>query len=136
MKNLTITLIALITSANVFAAQMTQTEINDYIVDTAKELRRDLWVAGHEEVGSWHEKATLELINDHVKQENMQHYEDALDREQISDIYRCFHRKGCEVHFIGTSSEYWGGYGQEAHFVLLNTKDRYHHTISHVVYAE
>lgn len=136
MKYIITTITALILSSNLFAAEMTRSEIENHIIQTAKELRRDLWVAGHAEVDSWHQKATLELINDHVKKENNQYYEDSLDRDEISDIYRCFYRKSCEVHFIGTSSEYWGGYGTEAHFVLLNTSTRKHHIISHVTYAE
>lgn len=136
MKNIFISLLVLFLSNASFAQSMTLNEQEAYITDVAKELRRELWINGYEDVDSWQEKASLELLNDHVRNENNSRYEQSLDRDEISELFKCYHRSYCEVYFVGTSSNYWGGYGQEAHFVLLYPETQKHEIISHVVYAE
>lgn len=136
MKNLVIAIITLFNVSIAFAAQMTEQDQQEYIRVLAKDLRRDLWRSGHEDVSSVERKVTLEQLNDHVRKENNQNYETPLNRDEISQLFRCYHRVNCELYYVGTSSEYWGGYGAEGHFVLLDVINEKHEMISHVEYAE
>ena len=115
---------------------MTEAEKAEYLTYTAKELRRDLWRSGHEDVHSHIEKVTKEKLDEYVKHENNEDYDDMLDQDQISDLYRCHYRKTCELHLINVSGSYWGGYGVSAHFILLDTLKRKHYEIAHTAYAE
>lgn len=136
MKKSLIIILAFLNISFAYAADMTPQEQEDKIQDIAKGLRRNLWRSGHEDVDSYEEKVELAVLNDHVRKENNSHYEQPLDREEIAKLFKCFHRSSCELYYIGTSGEYWGGYGAEAHFVLLNIKTKKYELISHVVYAE
>lgn len=139
MKNL-IALISLLTILTPFAMAkadtMTVVEQDDLIIAIAKDLRRDFWVSGHQDVNSHEEKVTLAFLNDYVKKEANNRYESPLSRDEISSLFSCFHRSGCEVYFIGVSAEYWGGYGETGNFVLLNTSNEKYELISHTIYAE
>lgn len=139
MKKL-IAIVSLLTILTPFAITkadtMTVSDQDDLVIEIAKELRRDFWVSGHQDVNSYEEKITLDFLNDYVKKESNHRYESPLSRDEISSLYSCFHRKGCEVYFIGVSAEYWGGYGETGNFVLLNTSNRKYEMISHTIYAE
>ena len=129
-------LITSISFTPVFADTMTLEDQESYIEDLAKYLRRDAWRSGHEEVSSYHVKATKEFLDDFVKSESNGRYESALDSDEIADLYRCFYRQQCELYYVGVSSEYWGGYGETGNFILLNVTKENHRRISHTVYAE
>lgn len=105
-----------------------------YVENAAKEIRRDLWIRGYEDVSSQVTFMNKERINDYVKKGNS--YEQDLNRDEISELYRCEHKESCEVYLVSVSSSYYSGYGIESHFVLLNTAEQTSTQISHVVYAE
>jgi hypothetical protein len=107
-----------------------------YVDSVAKELRRDMWVAGHDYVNSSITKVTKAILDEYVANDQNRNYEDSLSRDEISNLYRCHYNTMCELFLVVVSSEYWGGYGEEGNFVLLNTKLRNHSTISHVIYSE
>lgn len=107
---------------------------NEYVTQVAKSIRRDLWVNGYEDVVSNEYFVTKSMLDEHVKQGN--NYENHLDSDEVSELYKCYYRSFCELYLVRVSSNYWGGYGEEAHFVALNTEKGKHEVFSHVVYAE
>lgn len=113
---------------------MSTSEQTEYIANKAKKIRRSYWIDGYEGVESSEYFVTKELLDDHVKQSNS--YETHLDREEISQLYRCYYSQSCELYLVRVGSNYYGGYGEEAHFVLLHTKSKKSFTIAHTVYAE
>ena len=135
MKVLLIIILAIATQTNAFAS-MTPTEELKYVKQVAKEIRRDLWIAGHEDVDSSEGKMTKSELDNYVKQEINSRYETPLDSEEISELYRCHYTSHCSLYIISANSSYYSGYGIENHFVLLNTDEAKHVAISHVVYAE
>lgn len=134
MKSL-ITVILVLLSFNTFAA-LSEAQQEERMVDIAKKIRRGYWVSGHEEVDSSTMKVTKDFLDEHVKWETMRNFEEPLERDQVSDLYRCFYGKTCTLYWVGVSAEYWGGYGTSDHFILLNTESGKYREISHITYAE
>lgn len=139
MKNLIILSLAIL--PNMLFAQMseefmTAAEQKAYVDKEAKEIRRQYYIAGHQYVNSSQHYQKKSDLDYYVKRETQSRYEEALDSEQISDLYRCYYSKTCEVYLVSLSSDFHGGYGQESHFILLNTKKGNHQEISHTVYSE
>lgn len=132
------TLITLIILSISFLAQaqntMTYLERDSFIEDVAKGERRTLYIAGHDYVDSSVTYPTKADLDQYFSQE--ERYESYLDADEINDVYKCFHAYSCRVYHIGTSSEYWGGYGVEGAFVLLNIKLRNHTVLRHTIYSE
>jgi hypothetical protein len=112
---------------------MTIAEQNKYVNKILKEFRKSFWRAGHEYVESRFNLLNKELAEKYTNSERNSRYYDPLDRDQISNIYECLYNKNCNVFRIHLNSEYWGGYGVEAKFVLLNiisgTSTRFEHTV-------
>jgi len=106
------------------------------IKEEAKELRRELWVSGHTNVDSYSEYMTKEMLDTYMKRDYYQNFEDMLGSDQISDVYKCFYSKSCEVYKIIRSGEMFGGYGSEAFFVMLYTKSGKIRTHGHLIYSE
>tara|TARA_Y100000389_G_C17221192_1_gene393435 strand:+ start:304 stop:708 length:405 start_codon:yes stop_codon:yes gene_type:complete len=134
MKTL-LTLIFLATSLSTLAQDlMTHSERNTYVEQVAKDERRTLYIAGHDYVGSSITYPSLSDLDQYFSKE--ERYESYLDSDEIASVYRCFYAKACLVYHIGTSSEYWGGYGVEGAFVLLNIEMKNHSTFRHTIYSE
>ena len=106
----------------------------EYVDKVAKGIRRNLWINGYEDVASNEYFVTKAMLDAHVKQGNQ--YENYLDSDEIAELYKCYYRSYCELYLVRVSSNYWGGWGEEAHFVTLNTEKKKHEVYSHVVYAE
>jgi hypothetical protein len=113
---------------------MSKLEQANFIDDVAKEIRRDLWINGYEDVSSNQYFVTKSLLDNHVKKDRQ--YESHLDSDEVSELYKCYYRTYCELYLVRVSSNYWGGYGEEAHFIALNTERKKYETFSHVIYAE
>lgn len=113
---------------------MTHAQREAYVEKVGKSIRKELYIAGHDYVTSTISYPSKGDLNDYFSADK--YYEDYLDQEQISQIYKCFHSKICRVYYISTSSEYWGGYGIEGAYVLLDIKKRTHKRLIHSVYAE
>lgn len=105
-----------------------------YVENVAKEIRRDLWVRGYEDVESQVTFMNKARIYEHIKDSDS--YEQRLNKDEISELYKCEYKKTCEVYLVSVSSSYYSGYGVEAHFVLLNTAEQTNTQISYVLYAE
>lgn len=106
----------------------------EYVDKVAKEIRRNLWRTGYLEVNSNEYFVTKTMLDAHVKQDNQ--YENYLDSDEIAELYKCYYRSYCELYLVRVSSNFWGGWGEEAHFVALNTEKKKHEVYSHVVYSE
>lgn len=139
MRSLLITFTFLL-SASLLAADkpsekyMSLKEQGEYITKTAKNIRRSYWIQGHEEVSSSETFVTKKILDNHYADNSS--FENSLDDEEFSQLYRCYNSKKCELYLVNVSGSYWGGWGQSAHFVLLFTEKKRHSEISHVVYAE
>ena len=128
---------ALFLSFAAFSSQkMTKKEQEKYVKKVAKELRRSLWVRGYEDVTSNSVFVTKEILNKHVRDENNSSYEESLDSDQIADLYRCYYKSHCRLYGVFVSSSYQSGYGEDAHFILLNVDRRSHDMVEHTIYAE
>lgn len=115
---------------------MSKEEQNSFIAEEAKQERRSFWQAGHADVSSSFSLVDKEFLDDYVRKYNNDRYETPLDSDEISDLYRCFYGKTCQLYHIGVSSNYWGGYGETGIFVLLYTKTKKSWSIRHTIYAE
>jgi hypothetical protein len=139
MKSLLLlSLFLVISSAQVSAAPsdefMSIEEQGKKIEDLARGIRRNYWVSGHEDVSSHEFFMTKEAIDEHI--EGNSYYEDALDTDEIEDLYKCHYSKSCELYQVSVSGSYWGGYGTSSHFILLYTKSGKSYEIEHITYAE
>ena len=130
-------LLLIIFSAQAFSSDfMTEREQITYVENIAKDFRKSFWRAGHINVESRVNLLDLDMIQKYTESERNNRYEQPLDRDQISDIFSCFHTEACKVYRIHLNSEYWGGYGEEAKFVLLNVSTKNHYGFEHTVYNE
>lgn len=115
---------------------MSLKEQNDYITNVAKNIRKEYWRSGHEDVYSSEEFVTKAKLDEHYQQTLDGRFENSLDSDEFSQLYRCLNSSKCELYLVGVSGSYWGGYGESAHFVLLYTQSKKHFEVSHVIYAE
>ena len=113
---------------------MSLKEQGEKIDDLARAIRRTYWVSGHEDVSSSEFFMNKEELDEHVEGNNR--YEDALDSDEIADLYKCHYSKTCELYQVSVSGSYWGGYGTSAHFIFLYTKSGKSFEINHITYAE
>ena len=109
-------------------------EQDAFMVNVAKKIRRGYWVSGHEEVSSSTSFLSKKGLDEIVERSNR--FEDFIDEVDLEGLYTCIKSSSCELYLVGTSSEYWGGYGMTNHYVKLFTKSQKYYDISHVVYAE
>lgn len=132
MKTITSILILLTLSSTAFAAN---SEL-EFIENVAKQMRRDHWVNGYQDVHSTVDTVTKSLLNGYVRGEVNEGYENPLNRDEISSLYRCYYKQSCHLYLIQVSSEYYGGYGSESSFILLNPETLKYDEIRHVTYSE
>ena len=134
MKTL-ITFIAFTLSLTAFAqTTMTHSERDAYIEKMAKGERRTLYIAGHDYVESNITYPSKADLDQYFSEE--ERYESYLDSDEVSSVYKCFYAKTCRVYHIATSSKYWGGYGVEGAFILLNINNKSHAALRHTIYSE
>ncbi len=108
-----------------------------YMEELSKDMRRDLWKNGYEEVSSVTEFMTKTLLDDYVSGFNEPgFYTESLNKNEVSSLYRCMYSKSCELYLVVTFSQYQGGEGEVSNFILLYTKSKKHFKISHTSYAE
>lgn len=117
-------------------AYMSLQEQGKYITNVAKNIRKEYWQSGHDDVNSYDEFVTKAMLDDHYQQTVDGRFENSLDSDEFSQLYRCYNSQKCELYLVGVSGSYWGGYGETAHFVLLWTNTKKHFEVSHVIYAE
>lgn len=115
---------------------MPQDKQIEYVESIAKDFRKTFWQMGHINVSSHVEALDLETIKELTESERNYQYEQPLDDEEITAIFRCYYRDYCKVYRISLGSEYWGGYGEEAKYVFLNIEMGNHSSIEHTVYSE
>ncbi len=123
-----------------FASEFPSTEFmsieeqEQRVSDIAKQLRRDHWVRGYEDVSSSETFVNRVWLDNYMSQPNM--YETFFEDEEITSIEKCFESLECELYYVSVASSYMSGYGIEGTFILLYTKSGRHFKISHTVYAE
>ena len=101
----------------------------------AKEIRRDLYIQGHDNVGTHIQSVDQAFLDEYVSDESINRFEYPLDDDQVESLYTCHKAVNCTLYLINSSSEYYSGYGVEANFVLLYESGK-HYVISHTVYSE
>ena len=139
-----LTLLVLAFSINVSAAEkgpektpfMSKGEQMEYLYEVSKDIRRSYWVQGYDDVESSVYFMDKKSLDKHFSKEESEYYESHLDRDEISQLYKCHYSKKCETYLVHVSSSYYGGTGYEAHFVNLYTKTKKHFTFRHTIYAE
>lgn len=119
-----------------FAHAMTVAEQDARIKAIAKHIRHTYWKSGHEDVTSGETRMTKALLDEHVRKGNRRGFEDWLDQDQISSLYRCHYSKNCSLYLIEVGGQYWGGDGVMAHFILLYLKSGKYYEIKHTIYSE
>jgi hypothetical protein len=132
-----ITLFTLVLSFQALAQDsdvMSYSERDAYVEKAAKQERRSLYIAGHDYVDSTITYPNKEALDEYFSAD--ERYESYLDSHEVSQVYLCFHSSKCRVYHIATSSEYWGGYGVEGTFILLDITRRSHERLSHTIYSE
>jgi len=112
---------------------MTEKEEQKYVAEVAKELRKNLYKEGHQYVYSHILNVTSEnTLEDLLKGP----IEQKIKKEEYSQLVDCLNETYCSLYQVKISSEYWGGYGEDGHFVRLNTKKRVHGLTSYTIYTE
>jgi hypothetical protein len=135
MKNILILVIAILTVNVAFSASyMTKKQQEKYIEKVAKEIRRNFWVQGYDDVESGTLFPSLEQLEEHFAED--MRYENYLDEMEQEDVFGCFYSSTCRLYLIYTSSSFMSGYGETAHFILLDITKRKHEELSHTIYAE
>jgi hypothetical protein len=102
----------------------------------AKDKRRELWRAGHEDVTSTVTRMTRAELDSLVR-EDRDGSAEPLDRDQISRLYRCLHSpQVCALYSVHVSSTYYSGYGVNRYWVLVAPTSGRYETIGQSIYAE
>jgi hypothetical protein len=112
---------------------MTAAEQWEAVQEISKNIRRSMWIEGYEDVSSAEHYVKKDFLDDYVKDMN---FETNLDSDEVSQLYRCYHGKTCELYYVGVSSSMYGGWGEIGYFILFYPKSGRHFKISHVVYSE
>lgn len=102
----------------------------------AKEVRKELWEKGHDEVQS--EVSVLsKVILDKLVEEGKTTY-DQLNKDDIRSFYKCVNSpKSCTLFSIDITSDYMSGYGHDRHWVLLDpTSGLVSYYVKQSVYSE
>lgn len=103
--------------------------------DAAKEFRKKLWVKNHDHVTSYIKKIqTKDLLNFIDSDQN--NAQEKLDSEELLSLTICQLDYKCQVYAVDLSSEYWGGYGTETYWLMLDRKSGDYTTVFHVTYTE
>ncbi len=138
MKRVILLLIAGFSLTSTFAGPseefMSAQEQMKYINKAAKELRRTYWINGYEDVSTRQSHLSKTEIDELVRSDN--NYHGHLDSDEVSDVYRCHYKSTCEVYLVNKTSSYHSGWGQEYYYFLLDTKNKRHDEVSHLVYGE
>ncbi len=113
---------------------MTLAEQETTISNIAKQMRRDHWVRGYEEVTSSDTFVTRVWLDNYLSQPGM--FATFFDESEIEEIEKCYRKENCELYYVSVASTYMGGYGIEGSFILLFTETGKHFKIGHTVYAE
>ena len=132
MKNILILCAVLFSFNSVYAEAIIPEEINIM----AKEIRRDLWISGHEEVQSKIIVVDRQELEEYTHEDSNDSYEEPLSDIAIEELFECLDDEGCNLYLITTSSEYWGGYGVEAAFVMMEPETNIFGSIHHEIYSE
>lgn len=119
-----------------FASTAIASEIPETVHEKAKEIRRSFWQSGYEEVSSSVEKMSIDALKHYTKSEENRHYEEPLTSDEISNLFRCYHREECDLYHIVLSSEYMGGYGVASYFVHFYPTTEKLFVLSHTTYSE
>jgi len=112
---------------------MSKKEQTKKLEEISKDIRREYWVRGYEDVSSSFEFVTKEVLDSNYDNERV---ENPLDSEEFSQLYKCYHSKSCELYLAHVGASMWGGEGYSHHYILLYPKSKKHHEISHTVSAE
>ena len=113
---------------------MSKQDQHKTITEIATAIRASLWSAGHEDVSSNTFFVTKSYLDKHVS--STQQYEHDLEKKEVSKIYRCYYSETCELYYVGTTSTYYSGYGEDANFILFYPRSGKHFKINHIIYSE
>ena len=114
------------------ASMANQTTLADSV---ATNIRRSLHMAGHDHVTSDVQLETLIEFEKMLIEDNP-HFERGLEDEEIEIVRACHHLPTCSVFFIGSSSEYYSGYGAEGHWLMIDTQSAVAETFHAIIYNE
>ena len=128
MKNILILCAVLFSFNSVYAEAIIPEEINIM----AKEIRRDLWISGHQDVESNIIVVDRQELEEYTHEDENDNYEEPLSDMVIEELFECMNDEGCELYLVTTSS----GYGVEASFVMMEPETNIFGTIRHGVYSE
>ncbi len=115
---------------------MSEAEQIEYVEDVAKEIRKEYWVTGYDDVDSYSTLVKKEFLNEYVAHSQNSRYEEPLGDAEVSELYRCFYRSHCQLYHISVSASMYGGYGVESHFLSLYPETKKNEIFRHTVYAE
>ena len=140
MKNLlsiVATMLILATSA-AYADQkipMTSVQQQEAVAQFVLEIHQDLRASGHEFVESKIELYDSARFSSFMAKEN-NYSEERLDQNEIKDINLCLVSLNCELYKVRVDSECYGGYGLDAHWVLIDIDNHKTRVISQSLYTE
>lgn len=113
---------------------MTKAEQTSFMESKAKEIRRGYHIRNFDDVTSSTRWMSRSDLDSYYKDKDT--YENFFSKDEVSDLYRCVAKDNCELYLVSVSGSYHGGYGQDAHFVLLYTQSKKSFTLIHTVYSE
>jgi hypothetical protein len=111
----------LLLSLNLFAGDLITSEREDKAIsDLIGNLKKDVWERGHDNI-----EVERELFDDvrfeRFLEKEMPHMEEVLVAEDITNFKNCLISESCKLYKVNVSSEYYGGYGFDYHFIKYNS---------------
>ncbi|MDA8793232.1 hypothetical protein N9N67_08300 [Bacteriovoracaceae bacterium] len=136
-KNLFLILVAVF-SMNLVAQNGTfisKAKENKILKNLAKEFRKTLKDKDHDYVTSNIVKVNNSVLFGFLDNDQNR-AEQKLDSEELLSLTVCQINFKCRVYAVDLSSEYWGGYGTETYWVMLDRTTGKYSTLFHVTYTE
>jgi hypothetical protein len=111
----------LLLSLNLFAGDLITSEREDKTIsDLIGNLKKDAWHRGHDNI-----EVESELFDglrfERFLEKEMPHIEEVLVDEDITNFKNCLISESCKLYKINVSSEYYGGYGFDYHFITYDS---------------
>jgi hypothetical protein len=138
MKTLSVvTLFLALFSSILVAAPLSVEQQDSRMQEIAKGIRRQYYIQRYEDVSTHIVRMNKESLEHHITDGDDRRYESTLNEGEIAELKSCLaSEEKCSLYLVWVSSSYMSGYGEDAHFVMLDTMTGRFEELSHTVYAE
>ena len=138
MKSLSlITIFFALISSTLFANSLSVDQQDMRMQEIAKQIRRQYYIWRHEDVSSHITRMSEASLDHHLFDRDDRRYETSLDESEVQELKECLTAENkCSLYLVWVSGSYMGGYGEVAHFIMLDISTGRYKEVFHTVYAE